>query len=149
MARRMPRAGEVISGTHGMAWFDGDITYELTSFEAKIKTNRETIQFAGQMVEDSKLMSVSGTWSAKIKKTFSRAKKYSEQIMKGIDPRSNIVGKLADPDNGGTERISITNCWFDELTLQAFENGKICEDELSGGFTGLQYLDSIDDPCSN
>ena len=138
----------MISGTHGMVWLDGEITYEVASFEVKIKTNRETIQFAGEMIEDSKLMSVSGTWSAKIKKTFSRAKNYSEQIMKGIDPRSNLIGKLADPDNGGTERISITNCWFDELTIQQFENGKICEDELSGGFTGIQYLDAIDDPCA-
>lgn len=145
--RRKPRSGEVISGTHGKVWFDGDLTYEISSVELKIKTNRETIQFAGEMWEDSKLMSVSGTWSAKIKKTYSRAKKYAEALAKGTDMRSTIISKLNDPDNGGTERIEISNCWFDEVTLQQFENGKICEDELSGGFIGFKYLDAISDPC--
>ncbi len=145
--RRKPRAGEIISGTHGKVWFDGDITYELSSAEFKLKPNRETIQFASDLWEDSKLMSLSGTWSAKIKKSYSRAKKYCEALANGQDIRSTIISSLSDPDNGGTERIQVTNCWFDEVTLQAFESGKICEDELSGGFTGFKYLDHIDDPC--
>lgn len=37
------------------------------------------------------------------------------------------------------------SCWLDELTLQAFENGKITEDEFSGGFVGFKYLDTIAD----
>ena len=51
------------------------------------------------------------------------------------------------PDNGGTERVQLMSCWLDELTLQAFENGKITEDEFSGGFVGFKYLDTIADPC--
>ena len=27
------------------------------------------------------------------------------------------------------------------------ENGKITEDEFSGGFVGFKYLDTIADPC--
>lgn len=50
-------------------------------------------------------------------------------------------------DNGGTERVQLMSCWLDELTLQAFENGKITEDEFSGGFVGFKYLDTIADPC--
>ena len=55
--------------------------------------------------------------------------------------------QLEDPDNGGTERVQLMSCWLDELTLQAFENGKITEDEFSGGFVGFKYLDTIADPC--
>lgn len=145
--RSMPRAGQVISGTFGYLWFDGDIAYEVSSFESTIGTDREDLTFAGQMTKDSKLMGVSGTWNATIKKIYSRSKAISESLMKGIDPRSTIIGKLADPDNGGTERIQLSNCWFDEATLMKFEGGSICEDELSGGFTGLKYLDEIKDPC--
>ena len=58
-----------------------------------------------------------------------------------------LVSKLEDPDNGGTERVKLMSCWLDELTLQAFENGKITEDEFSGGFVGFKYLDTIADPC--
>lgn len=146
--RRMPRPGEVISGTHGFLWWNSNICYEVTSWEAKIKTNRETMQFAGQMWEDSKLMSISGTWTAKIKKVYSRGKKYAEKFAKGGDERLSLISKLADPDNGGTERVQIMSAWLDELTLQAFENGKITEDEFSGGFVGFKYLDEIDDPCA-
>lgn len=148
MARKMPRVGQVISGTHGYFWWNGDICYEITSFEAKLKTNRETINFAGQMWDDSKLMSVSGEWSAKVKKIYSRGKVYAEKLSQGIDERLTLTSKLEDPDNGGTERIQLTSCWLDELTLQSFENGKLAEDEFSGGFTGFEYLDTITDPCA-
>ena len=47
--RKLPAVGKVISGTHGYFWWNNSICYEITSFEAKIKTNRETINFSGQM----------------------------------------------------------------------------------------------------
>ena len=144
--RTMPKVGQVISGTHGYFWWNGSICYEITSFEAKLSTNRETINFAGQMWDDSKLMGVSGTWTAKIKKIYSRGKAYAEKLASGIDERLTLISKLEDPDNGGTERIQLTSCWLDELTLQQFEHGSLSEDEFSGGFTGFKYLDSISDP---
>ena len=127
--RKLPAVGKVISGTHGYFWWNNSICYEITSFEAKIKTNRETINFSGQMWDDSKLMGVSGTWTAKIKKIYSRGKTYAEKLSAGIDERLSLISKLEDPDNGGTE------------------NGKITEDEFSGGFVGFKYLDTIADPC--
>lgn len=145
--RTKPSPGKIISGTHGYLWWNNAICFEVSSFEAKLKTNGETVQFSGDMWEDRKLMSVTGEWSAKIKKVYSRGKEYAEKLSTGVDVRLTLIGKLADPDNGGTERIQIENAWLDELTLQAFENGKITEDEFSGGFTGFQYLDSIADPC--
>lgn len=146
--RRKPKAGQMISGTHGYLWWNGSIVYETSSFEAKIKSNRETVQFAGEMFEDSKLMSVSGEWSAKIKKIYSRAYEMAQAIKEGKDVRATLISKLEDPDNGGTERIKLTDCWFDELTLQSFENGKIVEDEFGGGFSDFNYLDKIADPCA-
>lgn len=59
MNRSKPAVGKTISGTHGYLWWNNSICYEVTSFEAKLKANRETITFAGDMWEDSKLMSVS------------------------------------------------------------------------------------------
>ena len=145
--RKKPPVGKVISGTHGYFWWDGSICYEISSFEAKLATNRETISFAGDMWEDSKLMSVKGTWAAKIKKIYSRGKKYAEALSEGLDERITLIAKLADPDNGGTERIQLDSCWLDEITLLAFEHGSLTEDEFSGGFTGFKYLEAIEDPC--
>ena len=148
MDRKKPPVGKVMSGTHGYLWWNGSICYEITSFEAKITANRETINFAGDMWDDSKLMGIAGEWSAAIKKVYSRGKEVAEKLAQGIDMRLTLIGKLEDPDNGGTERIQLDSCWLDELTLMKFENGSIIEDEFSGGFTGFKYLDTIADPCA-
>lgn len=148
MDRKKPPVGKVMSGTHGYLWWNGSICYEITSFEAKITANRETINFAGDMWDDSKLMGIAGEWSATIKKVYSRGKEVAEKLAQGIDMRLTLIGKLEDPDNGGTERIQLDSCWLDELTLMKFENGSIIEDEFSGGFTGFKYLDTIADPCA-
>ena len=58
--RKLPAVGKVISGTHGYFWWNNSICYEITSFEAKIKTNRETINFSGQMWDDSNRKVLSG-----------------------------------------------------------------------------------------
>ena len=145
--RSKPSAGKLISGTHGVIWINGSKCYEVSKFEAKLSADREEVQFAGEMVKDSKLMALSGTWSATIKKIYSYAKTIAEKFMHGEDVRVTLIGKLEDPDNGGIEKIQLSNCWFDEVTLQSFEGGKICEDELSGGFTDVSYLNDIADPC--
>ena len=66
--RSKPSAGKLISGTHGVIWINGSKCYEVSKFEAKLSADREEVQFAGEMVKDSKLMALSGTWSATIKK---------------------------------------------------------------------------------
>ena len=138
-----PTARNILSGTHATTWWDGDICYENSKIEIKIKTNRETVQFAGDMVEDSKLMSVSGTISITVRKVYSRAAEYAEQIMQGKDPRATIIAKIDDPDAWGHERVKVSNVWFDEIPVFSAENGKIVEEEYSGGFTGLEFLDKI------
>ena len=70
MAKK-PTAPRVMSGTFGMLYWDGEPVYEVSSFEAKLKVNRETVTFAGDMTEDSKLMGTAGEWSFKVKKVFS------------------------------------------------------------------------------
>ena len=37
--RKLPAVGKVISGTHGYFWWNNSICYEITSFEAKIKSS--------------------------------------------------------------------------------------------------------------
>ena len=148
MADRIkPAPGKVISGTHGYFWWNGDICYEVTSFEASVSVNGETITFAGDMWEDRKIMGLSGTFTVTLKKVYSRAKEYADQLNAGLDPTLTLVGQLADPDNGGVETVSLMNCWLDEVPLMNFENGSIVEEEYSGGFTGYQYSSTITDPC--
>lgn len=143
MAKK-PTAPRVMSGTFGMLYWNGEPVYEVNSFEAKLKVNRETVTFAGDTTEDSKLMGTSGEWSFKIKKGYSRGQELATQIKNGIDPRATFIGKVDDPDAFGSERVVLYNCWFGDLTLASFESGKVLEEEFSGGFTDFDFPDSVD-----
>ena len=141
---KKPTAPRTISGTHGYLYWDGEVVFEVTSFEAKIKPNRETITFAGDMVADSKLMSLEGEFTFKIKKVFSRGQiKLASEFKAGRDPRSQLIGALKDPDAYGSERVVLNNCFFNDVILMSFESGKIAEDEFSGGFTDWSFPDVI------
>lgn len=145
--RRKPKGTEVISGTHGYFYWNNTICYEVTSFEAKISVDGEELRFAGDMWPDRKVMGLTGEFSVTLKKVFSRAKNIADELNKGIDPRFTFVGKLSDPDTVGTEQITLTNCWLDEIPLMNFENGSIVEEEYTGGFTGYHYDSAMADPC--
>lgn len=138
----------VINGSFGQLWWDGDLVFELSSFNAKATANREKVQMAGSLDEDSKITSLTGEGTFKVNKVFSRGlKALLDAWKKGQDPRSELMGKLKDPDtlNGGAERVVIDNVWFNELTLMDFESGKIGETEYPFGFTvsDADFLDTI------
>ncbi len=143
MAKK-PNAPRVMSGTFGMFYWGGEPVYEVNSFEAKLKVNRETVTFAGDMTEDSKLMGTAGEWSVKIKKIYSRGAELAKQIKQGLDPRMTFIGKVDDPDAFGSERCVLYNCWFGDISLMSFETGKVLEEEYSGGFTDFDFPDTVD-----
>ena len=145
MSRKIS-APNIISGTHGKVWWDDSVIYEISSFEATLDTDREDVTFAGDMIKDSKLMSVSGTFTMKVRKVFSRGKSFAAACMQGKDPRSTLISQLKDPaaSGGGYEKIQLTNCWVESVPLTGGENGKVVEEEYKGGFTGLKFLASIE-----
>lgn len=141
------RGNNQINGSWGQVWMDGELVFEVESFEAKVTANRETVNIG--MDEDSKITSLKGEGTIKVKRVFDRGKKaLLEAWKKGEDPRSTLVGKLKDPGTVGKQssRVSIGNVWFEELTLMQFEQAKKLEDEYKFGFTpsDADYLDTID-----
>lgn len=144
MPATRPKASRVMNGKWGMVYLQGEPVYEVDSFEAKIKLDREDVNFVGQMATDSKMTGWTGEWSMKIKKVFSRgASLLAANVKAGLDTRVQIISKIDDPDAYGSERVVIDNAWFNELTLQKFENGKIGEEELGGGFTDYSFPDMV------
>ena len=139
-----PTAPRVMNGKWGMVYFDGEPVYETDSYEAKLKIEREDVDFVMQMAKDSKMTGLTGEWSMKVKKVFSRgAQLLSEKIKKGQHVRIQIISKIDDPDAYGSERLVIENAWFNELTLQKFENAKMIDEEYSGGFTDYYFPDLV------
>jgi len=140
-----PTAPRVMSGTYGMLYWDSEPIFEVSSFEAKLKINRETVNFAGDLMEDSKMTGLAGEFSFKVNKVFSRGQiKIANAIKSGIDPRSQLIGKIADPDAYGSERVVLSNCWFSDVSLMKFESKKLGEEEFSGGFTDYTFPDLVE-----
>ena len=139
---------DVINGTFGTLWVDGEEVFELESFNAVTTFNRESVTFAGNLDEESKITGQSGEGSFTVKKVFSRGlAKFIEMSKSGQDVRSQIIGKLQDPDtkNKQAERVSIGNVWFNEFTLLDFEVGNPVESEFPFGFTpsSVDLIDEI------
>lgn len=135
------------NGSHGKVWFDGELVFEIESFECTVEAQREDVIIGNSV--DSKITSLKGEGTAKIKNVINRNfRKLHEAWSAGKDPRSVITGLLDDPDavDGQKERISIDNVWFNKLTPLHFEKGKVVETDIPFGFTpeDLQYIESID-----
>lgn len=139
------KGNRTLSGTHGEVWVDGEKIWEFSKIEVKVTANREDVQL--DLDVDSKITGLKGEFTLTLKKVYSRYNAVFESWKKGIDQRSQIITKLADPDavSGQQERYSIDNCWFSELPLVNMEKGAIIEEEVSGGFTptDMVNLDKI------
>lgn len=137
-------AKRVINGTWGSLTFEGEEFAEISAFSLKDAYNKETIAMAGQMAEDGKITGIKRTGSMTLKKVYSRFKDHSASIDEGIDTRYTLIGKLADPDSYGTERVAAYGVSLDENTLMDFTVGKTTEITIPFTYTSFEYLSSID-----
>ena len=139
------RGNRTLSGTYGEVWVDGEKIFELSKIEMKVTANREDVQIG--LSVDSKLTGLKGEGSYTVKKVYSRAKRILDNMKKGLDVRSEIIAKIADPDAVGCqiERWSCDNVWYNDIPVVNWEKGGIIEEEVTFGFTpsDLQNLDEI------
>ena len=135
---------KIINGTHGTVFLDGEEVAEVKSFQAKLEFQKEEVKIAGKMATGTKYMGYSGKGSLALHKVNSRMiKAIGQQIKEGKEPRFTIIGKLADPDSDGVERIAINNVSFDDLTLFDFEVGAVGACECPFSFTDMETIDLI------
>lgn len=135
---------KIINGTHGTVFFDGEEIAEIKAFQAKLEFQKEEVKIAGKMATGTKYMGYSGKGSLTLHKVNSRMiKAIGEQIKQGKEPRFTLIGKLADPDSDGVERIAINNVSFDDLTLFDFVVGALGQTECPFTFDEWNVLDSI------
>lgn len=135
---------KIINGTHGTVFLDSEEVAEVKAFQAKLEFQKEEVKIAGKMATGTKYMGYSGKGSLNIHKVNSRMiKAIGEMIKQGKEPRFTIIGKLADPNSDGVERIAINNVSFDDLTLFDFEVGALGQVECPFTFDDYNFLDLI------
>lgn len=140
----MANAENIMNGTFGEVWLDGEKVAEAFALEAKVEIEKEEITMCGSLAKDTKMMGYKGTGTLKMHKMNSRMMlKISDSIKKGMNPRLQILSALADPAAKGAERILIKDASFDDLTLAAWEVKKNGELECKFTFTNWELLDTF------
>ena len=135
---------KIMNGAFGTVFLDGEEVAELKAFQAKLEFQKEEVKVAGKMATGTKYMGYSGKGSLQLHKVNSRMiKAIGNQIKEGKEPRFTVIGKLADPDADGVERIALNNVSFDDLTLFDFEVGALGQAECPFTFDDYNFLDLI------
>ncbi len=139
------RGRNVVSGSWGELWWDGDKLAILNKYE--IKATPERVDIPGEGLDiDSKIVAVKVEGSFSVKKLYSKnAKRFVEAWKQGLDPRSELIGKIDDPDALGAERVSVRNVWLNEIAIMNFEKKKEVDEEYKFGCTlsDIDYEESI------
>lgn len=137
-------AKRVMNGTFSEVWVDGILVAGLSAFQAKVSKQKSDINMCGAMFVDSKTTNAKGTGSIEFHKIFTMYSTDAEKLKNGVDDRHTIIGKLADPDAYGTERIAFYNCSYDEHTLFDAAAGQPGKGTMPFTFTDFDYLDKVE-----
>lgn len=135
-------ASQVMSGTQGEVWIDGQYMAEVTGFKAEIKLLKEEVNQVKRMFKQYKVVGCEGTGNVKLNHVSSFfIQLMADNIKNARQTVCTIVVKLDDPDAIGAERISITDATFDKLTLMDWEAKKLTSDDYDFTFTDFDILD--------
>lgn len=138
------RSNKQINGTFGSVWVNGEKWLDIESFEAKVTINYEDVDMSEDLATHKKMIGWSGEGSMTVKKIYSRgANLMASAVKTGILPDINMVGKLADPDAFGSERVDIREVTFNEFMLLKFEQKTKLTEELPFNFADFNPIDLI------
>ena len=145
MFKKKMQANDVINGTFGTVWINGNKAANIKKFDAKLTLNYEQVDVAEDPGEHQKFTGYAGSGTMVFHKVDSSitALVYKE-VKKGRVPEIMIVGKLEDPASQGAERIQFNEVTLDELTLLNFEQKTLMEEEVPFKFADFLPLDLID-----
>lgn len=138
------KANQIIRGTYGRVWIDGELFANVKSFEAKITLNYEEVDLSNDLGKHQRYIGFTGEGTMTLHKVDSKIlAKLAKGIKSGELPEISIVGKLEDPTALGAERISFTEVTIDEVMALKYENATIGEEEVPFKFADYEPLDLI------
>ncbi len=135
---------QIIRGSFGRVWVDGELFSNVKSFEAKLTLNYEEVDIAGDLGKHQRYMGFTGEGTMTLHKINSKIlAKLATAIKNGEMPDIKIISKLEDPTALGAERIELIEVTVDEVMLMKFENAAIGEEEVPFKFADYNLLDYI------
>lgn len=135
---------QILNGAWGECWVDSDYMAEVTGVTAEVTFDKSETRQCRRLWKGYKVTGYDGKGTLKMNKVTSYwTKRISEDMKKGKTTVFTIIAKLDDPDAMGAERIKLSGCTLDKLTLADWENAKLGEESIGFTFTGFETLDLI------
>lgn len=135
------RQEQVMNGTWGEVWFDGEYLAQITACKAEVGFKKSTIVQCGNLVDGQKITGLEPKGEIKFHKINSFVmKKLSDAVKTGKTPTHTIISNLADPDAVGAERVAYYGCILDKLILSDWEAGKLGEESYGFTFNDWELL---------
>ena len=135
---------KILHGTFGRLWAQGKRLANVKSFEAKATLKYEAVEINGELCEQQRYLGYSLAGTIVVHKTDTYlVNLILNGMVTGSMPPIKLVGRLADPDANGSERVEIYDVTFDEATLMKFENATVSEESVPFKAGGFRYLDKI------
>lgn len=135
---------KVINGTWTEVWLDDEYVAEATGVTAKVEFQTETVNFAGQMFEDRKVVGYTGSGSLTLHKVNTRFQNSIAETMKtGKEARFTLIVKIADPSVDGVERVALKNVCLNSLPLFETDMKKLLNVTYDFSFSDFEYLETI------
>lgn len=133
---------QVMSGTQGEIWIDGQYMAQVTDFKAEINLTKEEVN---QVKKMGKQYKVTG-WEGKGNVKMNHISSYfwdllADNIKNAKQTVVTIIAKMDDPDAIGAERVVIRDATFDKLTLMDWSAKKLAQDDYDFTFTDFEILD--------
>ena len=140
------RPEQVLNGTWGEAWVNGNYFAEVTGLEATVTLEKQEINQPRKMTKGYKVTGYDCKGTIKFNKVSSFAiNLMNENMKKRKQTIVTIISKIDDPDSLGAERVVIKDATFDELKLVNWEAKKNTEESMAFTFSDWDLLDVIPD----
>ena len=141
---RKPNVNEIINGTYGKVFINGNKLANIKSFEAKLTFECEEVNLAEDPGKHMRYMGYSGEGTMTLHKVDSSIlNMIKDDIKAGKMPEIMIVGSVSDPSAIGTERVQLNGVTLDEITLLKFELKTLGEEEVPFKFADFVPLKTI------
>ena len=137
-------AKDVLTGTEGECWVNGQKFAEVYGANAKITLRKEDVPMCGtRNGTGKKNMGWDGAGSFRMNWVNSDLlKQQVEAHKRGEELVFTYVSKLSNTKNQ-SERVVLKNCTFDEISLFDWESNKIIQKEMAFTFDDYDVLDYI------
>ena len=144
MATKEFSAEQVINGTWGEVWYDGEYLGELISCKAEVGYKKQAVTQVKKMADGQKIVGLEPKGEIKFHHVNSMVlKKEQEAVKAGKTPTHTIISNVSDPDAVGSERMAYYNCVLDKMVLADFESGKLGERSYAFTFDRWDALETI------